>query len=373
MPRLPLIGLPIILTLLLGSISQAQDSVTPRHYRLGFTPFPHEISLDAVNFTYEHIAEDADIIAHHFDDGIPWPEALAGEAYAAEYMNEWQGRLDHTPAGHDIYLALTPINIDRNGLAPYRGASGDLPLPAPWDSYDFTHPDVKAAFYNHAVRAIDFFQPDYVAIGIEVNLLLTNNPSAWPGYLELHHETYTRLKERYPDLPFFASVFGVDLLDGYRDESDPAAQRAAFAELMPYSDFYALSLYPYMTRYMTTIIPDSMFSDLFALSDKPAVIAETGYPAETLSVFDGSLVMPSDAQKQADYITALLNAADHHDVRFVINFVLRDYDRLYEQIGGGDLAAVWRDTGLYSGDGQPRLALDVWHSALRRPYQSDSP
>lgn len=208
MRRLSLIGLPIILTLLLSTTSQAQDTDTPRQYRLGFTPFPHEISLEAVNFTYEHIAEDADIIAHHFDDGIPWLEALVGEAYAPAYMDEWQNRLDRTPAGHDIYLALTPINWDRNGLAPYRGASGDLPLPAPWDSCDFTQPDVKTAFYNHAVRAIDFFRPDYVAIGIEVNLLLTNNPSAWPGYLELHRETYTRLKARYPDLPF-SSRFSV--------------------------------------------------------------------------------------------------------------------------------------------------------------------
>ena len=359
-----------IFALLIGlSPAAAQENQPARHYRLGFTPFPHEISLEAVEYTYERLAQDADIVAHHFDDGIPWPEALAGEPYALAYQAEWRGRRNSTPENHDIFLSLTPINIDRNGLAPYRGTTGDMPLPAPWDSYDLTHPNVKTAFYNHVVRAIDFFEPEYVAIGIEVNLLVTNTPTAWPGYLALHQETYTRLKDRYPNLPIFASVFGPDLLDGYRDEPDPAAQAAAFADLMPYSDYYAISLYPYMTRYMTTTIPDDMFTALFALSDKPIVISETGYPAETLSVFDGNLVMPSDPQKQAGYIAKLLAAADRHDVRFIVNFVLRDYDRLYEQIGGGDLAAVWRDTGLYDGSGKPRPALAVWQNALARPYQ----
>ncbi len=368
MRRLSLLALLILSTLPLTV--QAQNSETPRHFHLGFTPFPYEISTEAVDFTYEHIAEDADIIAHHFDDGIPWPEALADAPYPPEYMAEWQTRKARTADNQAIYLAITPINWDRSGLAPYRGAKGDMPLPAPWDTYDFSSPEVHSAFYTHAVRAIDFFEPDYVAIGIEVNLLLNNNAAAWPDYLALHRETYTRLKARYPDLPIFVSFFGPDLLQGYRDEPDPAAQAAAFAEIMPYSDYFGISLYPYMTRYMTTQIPNSMFADLFALSDKPVAITETGYPAETLSVFNGSLVMPSDAQKQVDYIAALLDAADHHDLRFVINFVLRDYDRLYEQIGGGDLQAVWRDTGLYAGDGQPRPALSLWRTALQRPYEA---
>ena len=359
----------IVVILLLGVHSvTAQDETTPRHFRLGFTPFPYEISLEAVDWVYEHIATDADIITHHFDDGIPWPEALAGEDYALEYRGDWQGRIERTPPDHEIFLSLTPINFDRNGLAPYRGGEGDMPLPTPWNTYDFTHPDVKTAFYNHVIRAVEFFQPDYLAIGIEVNLLVTNNPSMWPDYLELHRETYVRLKQDYPDLPIFASVFGVDLLEGYRDEPDPDAQQAAFAELMPFSDYYAISLYPYFSRYMTTPLPDTLYSDLFSLSDKPIAITETGYPAETLSVFNDTLVMPSDSQKQANYITDLLAAADVHDVRFIINFVLRDYDRLYEQIGGGDLAAVWRDTGFYTGDGQPRAALDVWHAALAKPF-----
>ncbi len=357
-----------LILLCAAGLTSAQEDDHPRPFLLGFTPFPYDISIEAVIFSYQTIATDADLIAHHFDDGIPWPEALSGEPYSPELMEEWQTRLDNTSPGHQIYLAITPITIQRAGLAWYRGAEGDMPLPPPWDSYDFNHPDVKTAFLNHAVNAVEFFDPDFLAIGIEVNLLLDNSPEQWDAYVELHQYVYTELKGLYPDLPVFVSVVGLHMLEGYVDETDPAAQREVFLDIADYTDIFALSIYPYMTRYLAGDLPETMFDDLFSLSDKPIAIAETGYPAQSFSIWDGALTFEGSPEKQDAYFTGLLQAAQEREFVFVVNFVLRDYDALWEKIGGGDLNSLWRDTGFYDEDGVPRPVLETWRSYLAQPY-----
>lgn len=338
----------------------------PRSYYLGFTPFPHDISEQAVDYVYNRIKTCADIIAHHFDGGVPWPEALAGEPYHQNVQNDWQNRKNRTPPDHKRYLALTPINLQRNDLARYWGEEESMALPPPWDGYGFDHPDVQTAFFNHVVRAVEFFDPHYLTIGVEVNELLTNSPDAWPAYLTLHRNVYTALKQVYPDLCIMVSFFGPALLDGYRPEDDHEAQMAAFPEVMAYSDLFGISLYSYLSKYLCDPTPPAMFEDLFSLSEKRIAITETGYPAQFYSFFEGAVVLTGTPQKQRDFMAALLAEADAREFAFVINFVLRDYDALWEKISLPDTNGVWRDTGLWDENGQPRPALDPWFAALAR-------
>jgi hypothetical protein len=46
---------------------------------MGVTPWPYDFTAAAQQYTYETIGAHTDLVAHHFDEGIPWPEALAGE------------------------------------------------------------------------------------------------------------------------------------------------------------------------------------------------------------------------------------------------------------------------------------------------------
>jgi hypothetical protein len=362
----------LLMVLMLGagfaSSPAASQSPDERAFYMGFTPFPYDVDDAALSYTAERLQADGDLIAHHLDEGIPWPEALAGDPLPAPLMAEWEYRRAIS-AEHQVYLAITPIDISRTWLAPYHGPEGVVPLPAPWDGYTFDHPDVQAAYLNYARRAIDFFQPDYLAIGIEVNGLLTNTPDAWPAYLALHQHVYTQLKADYPGLPVMASLVGTALLEGYTEEADHAAQQQARQDILPYTDIFALSLYPYMSVYTTDIIPDDLFARLHELSDKPIAIAETGYPADTFSLTlpDGVFTFASDAQKQADYMRRLLESAQVYEFRFVVNFVLRDYDAVWEALGRDETLVIWRDTGIYDEDGELRPAGDLWLEWLARP------
>ncbi len=356
----------ILLIILLPISVSAQEET--RNYHLGFTPFPHDISFEAVNFAYDHIATDADIIAHHFDDGIPWIPALNKGPYPDELIEEWQTRLDNTPETHKIYVAITPINLERNALAPFRGTEPSMTLPPAFADKAFNDIDVKRAYLNHAGRAIDFFQPDYLAIGIEVNLLLQNNPDSWDAYVELHQETHTALKQQYPDLPIFVSVFGMSYIEGVTEADTPLQLEALNNDILPYTDIFGISLYPFMSAYLTDSLPDSIFDTIFSLSDKPIAITETGYPAQSFSIFDETIIFNTSAERQNIFVTQLLAQAEARNIEFIINFILRDYDALWEKIGGGDINAIWRDTGFYDEDGNPRPALHTWLSALSQPY-----
>jgi hypothetical protein len=368
-----LIGLLVAATVLTPRAKGAEQ--TSRPYHLGFTPFPYDISFEAVDFTYQAFATDADLVAHHFDSGVPWVEALAGTPYHPNLMTEWQSRRDKTPANKKIYVSITPVNWGRTELATYRGEKEDMPLPTPWNTYGFEHPDVKAAFVKYAETVIDFFDPAFLNIGIEVNLVQKNAPTKWESYLKLHQSVYTALKRTHPDLPVFVSVTGIDLLDGYTD-ADAVAQRRALTALLPFTDYFALSLYPYMTGYMTSTVPADMFDDLAALSGgKPMAMAETGYPAQpfTIKVGGTPLTFEGSEAKQDVYMSMLLNAGHKHKFVFIINFVLRDYDALWEKFAppgsaASDIAMVWRDTGLYDESGKVRPALLTWRKALALPY-----
>ena len=80
-----------VVVVVLTSCSQ-EDELKTRPFRMGFTPFPYDLSLDAVEYTYEKLQSEADIINHHFDNGVPLPEALSGEdrRQLLELVHYWE-------------------------------------------------------------------------------------------------------------------------------------------------------------------------------------------------------------------------------------------------------------------------------------------
>lgn len=357
----------LFLVFSLSAIGRTKDDTRP--FYMGFTPFPYDIRLEAVDYTYAHIADEADLIAHHFDNGVPWVEALGGEPYSDNVMSDWAFRRSRTQSDQKVLVSVTPIRADRAGLALYRGETDDMPLPAPFDIYSFDHPDVEKAFLRYCDDIIAYFEPDYFLFGIEVNLLMKLNPAAWDSYMMLHRRVYAHLKETYPDLPVMMSMTAVDLLEGYT-EADHEAQMQALRDVIGYTDLLGLSVYPYMAHFMTNSLPDDLFDQLASLTDKPIAITETGYPAQNFAVESGlgRLQFVSDETKQNAYMKLLLEKASEHQFRFVVQFVLRDYDALWKAIGGKeDLTIVWRDTGLYDEEGAERIALETWRIWLERP------
>jgi hypothetical protein len=64
-----------------GQQSPAGPGDATRPFAMGFSDFPHARSLEAVSDARAVIARDGDLAVAHFDDGVPWDEALAGASY----------------------------------------------------------------------------------------------------------------------------------------------------------------------------------------------------------------------------------------------------------------------------------------------------
>ena len=72
-----------------------------RAFHMAMTPFPPDFNDDPglltqiVNEVYNKLSTNTDMVAHHFDNGIPWNDALTNTfPYNNHIMSDWQFRRD---------------------------------------------------------------------------------------------------------------------------------------------------------------------------------------------------------------------------------------------------------------------------------------
>ena len=344
-----------------------------RPYYLGFTPFPYAVSQPAIDFSYQEITNNADLVAHHLEEGVPWDELLLNQGVAdwpADLQNSWAQRKAESPPGHISLVSISPISLLRNGIAPRPDSVGGG-LPGWLTTFDDVN--TKNAFLKYAVEAVDYFDPDYLVIGIEVNELMHNAPGLWPAYLDLHQATYNSLKALYPDLSISVSLIGMNLIPGYTDATATNTkyneQLQALTEIMVYSDLYCLSLHTFLTALLAdTVIGTGELDQIFSLDNKPLAICETSYPAQVFSL--GMLTWNGNSSKQRQFFENLFEVSEDHDAKFIVSFVIRDYDDLWASLGSPeDFNKLWKDTGFYSESGSTRPVLRTWQQQLNRRKQ----
>jgi hypothetical protein len=224
------VSAPILLALVSSVSCDEEKSQPARNFYLGFTPFPYDISLEAVEESYSNITTNGDIINHHFDNGVPWIEALAGEPFSDDIMNDWNSRKQKTPSSFKVYLSVAAINPNRNGLAFYRGEAHDMDLSSPWNTYSFNTTEVKKVYLSYCKRIIDFLQPDYFNMSVEVSLLHFVNPSVWQDYVQFHQYIYTSLK-RAMRKKFLPGLEGI--ISGVQSNSQRVRVRFGYPESDP--------------------------------------------------------------------------------------------------------------------------------------------
>jgi len=358
-----------------GSSGSGEPSQTPeeptvtRSIDLGFTPWPYDATTAAVSYVYSEAALRGDFIAHHLDGGIPWQEALDGTPYSAELEAEISARITGTPTGMRSYLAISPLNGGRNGLADYWGTGTNQPLPAPWDSRALDDPNVINAYINFASDLIQRFDPDTFNLGIEASELAVNDLAAFDDLVDFTAAVSAELRTRFPNLQLMISVALKD-----PGSVNAALLRTELPRLIQHIDIVGVSVYPYVffdhpDRGDPANLPTNWLSQVVDLADgKPIAIAETGWPAEDLTIPTFSVDFPSTPAFQDAYVSTLFTAAEALDAEFIVWFFLVDYDDLWNGALAQDpVARIWRDTGLFDENLNPRPALDTWMNYFRTP------
>jgi len=362
--------LALMIVVLTAMSAHAQS----RPFRLGFTPFPWDYGQNTREQSLEFVAKQGgDIVGHHIDGCVPWPEAIENNPIADALDANWEGLPDkafnttppreYMPPASKVYLALTPINTNKNGLAMQRVGEA----PEGFEKRKFSDPLVKKAYLNYCRRAVELFQPDYLAIGIEVNEMLNSAPQLWPDFVELYKHVYAGIKKDHPDLPVFTTLTLHGLLDENRKDAED--RRALVKEFLKINDIAGISFYSFFGNKANAERPVEAFEWLRKFAgDKPVAICETGFPAEAT---DNGIwpQAPGTPEKQKTYFQTLFDAAQKDEYRFIIVFLHRDYDMMWEGLKDTrpPWHICWKDIGLFDGEGKSRPAWELWQQTLKTP------
>ncbi len=343
----------------------AAGAPTSRPFHLGFTRWPADLTPDGIttaqNFAHEH----GDIVSVCFIGGIPWPESLSDKPFSKDVQSNLGYR---PPAGRKLFLQISPLNRDRKGMAPYWGEKDNLPLPKPWDAYAFDSPEVMRAYLGFVLRAVDAMRPDYLAIGMENNILLSHDPVKWRQLKTLHAATYAAVKAKHPALPVF---FTTDVMHyrKFANEARGTDQEGEVADLMKHSDLFAMSVYPHTSFAVPRPVPGNFF-DFARGFGKPVAVSESGDSSRDVELKAYRLTLRGSEAGQKQFTELLLKTADRDRYAFVITFATTDFEKLADKLPPplDDLARVWAYTGMQTSGKKPKPALQVWDDYLRTPY-----
>lgn len=343
-----------------------------RTFYMGFTPWPYDFDDEAIKYTKRTVKEHADLILFHLDNGVPWPEALSGAPFPKQMQTEIADMKSMASGFKKVYVSASPLAHDRVNLALYWSSDTHRPLPGDWKNKALDNADVIRAYKQYCKRLIEFFNPDYFAFAIEVNGGLSRKHKNWPRLLTLVDSVYKDLKKDFPQKTIFLT------LQSAAFETSWADQWEMNKELVKHTDLVGMSTYPLWVPGKfdppdanVDYIPADWFSQMRTLApDKPWAITETGYIAESLDLKVAKKKIRGSDLWQVRYLDLLLKQANAHRAEFVVWFVVRDYDRglkTLEKVGAGAAAPIWKDMGLFDGEGRVRAALKVWDAWLRVP------
>lgn len=341
-----------------------------RSFFMGFvapktSDWGYDFSVQSVEDTYKLMESSADLVCVHLAEGVPWPEAFERKPYHPHVQAALQSMRQHTANTRaKIFLYISPVNGEE-GLEGHWAKDGHLPRPGKWQAKDFDDPEAITAYLNFTRDMIAYFSPDFLAYGVEVNFL-AKHPERWRKFLVMAREIYTRLKAAYPRLPVFVS-WQID-----EHWANLEIQQPALKQILPYTDYLAVSTYPYFYHYFNPAnIPSNYFSGVAALApQKPFAVAETGFIAEDYAAL--GVKGAGSAEWQNQYLAFLFAESNKLKAEFIVWYVPIDYDCFWNKIKllkpfipQVELYRVWRDAGLLDGAGRPRPAWATWMEWLK--------
>lgn len=337
-----------------------------RSFLMGFTRWPADLTREGVAIAADYAYAHGDIVSVTFIGGIPWAEALDGKPYPQDVQENLKYR---PPAGKKLFLSISPLDKDRRGLAPYWGETDNQPLPAPWNREPLNSARVKRAYLNFVLRAVETMRPDFLAISVEANVLLSRDLLKWEQFKDLYRETYRAVKKVHKALPVF---FTTDVVHYKRlaREARSTQQEKEVAELMRFSDLFAMSVYPHMSADVPRPVPAN-FLDFATRFKRPVAVAESGMSAQDVELRSYATRLRGSEGDQYQFTELMLKTAARDYYDFVINFASTDFERLVARLQPplDDLARIWAYTGMQTSDKRPKSASAVWDGFLRAKYE----
>lgn len=347
-----------------------------RSFYMGFTPWPYAATTQALADVYSFINSEGDLVAHHFQQGIPFTatNTLDFTTYHQNVQNEINDRISSTSSGKEIYLAIDSLNGARDDLTDLWEADSNMARTAPWNTRSFNDAEVITAYVNFSIAVIEKFRtnygalPEYFNYGSEISDLMINDPAKFSEFLTFAQTVYTTLKATYPTIQLMVSIALKT-----PGSTEMITAKNGFDQIKNYVDIVGISTYGYaFYSHSGKGNPENLPSDWISqvkivAPGKPYAVVETGWIAENINISAYPLIETSNEDYQNKYVEKLFDACNNDiDAEIIIWFTSYDYDTLWNDNLGDDLSKIWVDTGLIDENFNERAALSTWRSWLSK-------
>ena len=321
----------------------------PRPFLLGFSTLPAELTQDAYLAAF-------DLAAGH------------GELLLIQRAPEWAaflGGAEPPPRIDDLTLREREAVAERGlrlfyALDPFDPANrGRLAAPPPnREDAGLGDPDLRAAFVAEARYVAAAYEPDYLALGVEVNATFERSRAQYAAFLHAYREAYDAVKAVSPETLVFAT-FQYEQLLGVVPWERPRPPRwellDGFGERL---DLFAVATFPSVTYRLARDVPPLYYRQSLDHTALPMAFAAVGFASAPGR--DG--VHSSTAAEQRRYLQRLLSDAGAIGAPFLVWFAGRD-----PAYADGPPLDLLASVGLRDASDRPKEAWTVWAETASRP------
>ena len=191
----------------------------PRQILLGFGALPPEQTNESYLRTFANVGQYAEVV--RISRVPPWAEFLPGGniSVATQELTRLETAL-RRQYGLSLIFAIDPTDgsVQRSRIAE---------LPPSIDPREgFLNEDVQQALVAYAVYIATNYEPEYLAVGIEINMLRDRSPEQFEGFLDAYAQLYDIVKATSPKTKVFPT-FQLEDLEGTLDRAHPPQWRCS--------------------------------------------------------------------------------------------------------------------------------------------------
>lgn len=211
----------------------------------------------------------------------------------------------------------------------------------------------KQIYRTSAAAFAERYKPDYLGIGVEVNILYERSPVDFEDFARFFREVYDAIKEKSPTTRVF-TVFQLEKMKGmggglFGGENDPGKSEWHLLEDFAVdSDVVAFTTYPDLVYKDPSEVPNDYYSEIRMHTSKRIVFTEIGWHADA-----SPLGWESSDEEQERFVLRFFSLTSNLDMEVAI------WSFVYDQNASEPFGSM----GLLTADGSQRPAWNAWVKA----------
>ncbi|MEK6973668.1 MAG: hypothetical protein AABW41_00250 [Nanoarchaeota archaeon] len=172
-------------------------------------------------------------------------------------------------------------------------------------------------YKNYLGNFAEKYKPEYLGIGIEINVLYEKSPADFERFVKLFDESYDLIKTKSPDTKVF-TVFQLEKMKGlngglFGGTNDQTKNQWSLIGQFQKSDIIAFTTYPDLVYKNPEEIPADYYDEIKMYASKPIVFTEIGW--HTANSPKG---WESSEDEQAEFVKKFFDLTKDLNKEFII-------------------------------------------------------